>query len=160
MLFSIYMYLSAIQKCLVLPRKSKPVFPWHCIPATKYFVLLSTAEFCLFCRVKCLIFLSYLNKIWSSSTDFCIITVSAVTKIRPVGAVLIHTDSQTDRHEEVNRRLGDLCERAWKWNYHEYYNHGVHYKECVLVEPQKAICRSPGLNERYATLKLELTWLR
>jgi hypothetical protein len=38
--------------------------------------------------------------------------ISNVTKIRPVETALIHTERETNRHEEVNRRVGELCERA------------------------------------------------
>jgi len=42
-------------------------------------------------------------------------------EIRPVGTVLIRADGRTDRwtniwtdgHDEANRRLSQLCERAW-----------------------------------------------
>jgi hypothetical protein len=33
-------------------------------------------------------------------------------KIRPVGAELFHSDRQTDRHDEANRRFSELWERA------------------------------------------------
>ena len=33
-------------------------------------------------------------------------------KIRPVGAELFHADGLTDRHEEANSRISQLCEGA------------------------------------------------
>jgi hypothetical protein len=41
-------------------------------------------------------------------------SVLYLTKIRPVGAALIHADRQTDRHEEANRLLSLLNANAPK----------------------------------------------
>jgi len=41
MFFLICMRLWTTQKCSVSPRRSKPEFPWHYLPTTKLFVLLS-----------------------------------------------------------------------------------------------------------------------
>jgi hypothetical protein len=40
--------------------------------------------------------------------------ISNVIKIRPVGAVLFHSDERTDWHDEANSRFSQFCEGAWK----------------------------------------------
>jgi len=40
--------------------------------------------------------------------------ISHFVKICSVGAELLNTDRQTDRHDEVNSRLWQFCERACK----------------------------------------------
>jgi hypothetical protein len=40
--------------------------------------------------------------------------MSNISKIRPVGAGLFHTDGRTDRHDEANSHLSQFWERAEK----------------------------------------------
>jgi len=38
--------------------------------------------------------------------------ISNFMKIRPVGAELLHSDGQMDRHDEATSRFSQFCERA------------------------------------------------
>ena len=43
-----------------------------------------------------------------------ILKISNCMKIHRVGAKLFHADRQTDKHDEVNSRFSQFCERALK----------------------------------------------
>ena len=43
-----------------------------------------------------------------------LLEISNLLEIRPVGAELFHADGRTDRQDEANCRVSQLCERAKK----------------------------------------------
>jgi len=84
-------------------------------------------------------------------------------KIRPVGAELFHVDWQTDKHDEVNRRFSQFCERVHEhvttknrsWLRHLSRRstslEAAHFGNLVFVPPCALDCHSAtALNRRVA----------
>ena len=70
---------------------------------------LATTKMFLGLHVKCLTFLSNLNKIWIFYTNFHNKSpVLHFMAICPVGTMLIHVDRQTDRHRAANSCFSQL----------------------------------------------------
>jgi len=65
-------------------------------------------------HVKCLLFLSDMNKTWISYTNFRKkkTQISNLIKIRLAGAELFRADGREDRHDEANSRFSKCCERT------------------------------------------------
>lgn len=52
------------------------------------------------------------NKMWCFSKMFMKVLSIKFQEMCPVGAAMIHAEGETDRHEEANRHLLQLCELA------------------------------------------------
>jgi len=64
-------------------------------------------------HVRYPLYLSDFNETSIFSADFRkILRTSNFMEIRPVRAQLSHADTRTDRHDEVNSRFLQFCERA------------------------------------------------
>jgi hypothetical protein len=79
------------------------MLPW------KYNYLFIFSQNIWYCcrRVKCPLFQSDVNQIWIS-VGFFLPPISKFTKIRPVGAALLHAHRRTDGHDEANMRFSRL----------------------------------------------------